>query len=71
MEAKQTYQIPTALGTTLPLTGQGLEQIADPITGEVIARFWNGNFVTVTHSHSQPRPAALMEESTVALLEIA
>lgn len=68
METKHTYQIGTALGTTLPLTGQGLEQIVDPISGEVIARFWNGNFVTHTPL-SQQAPAGLMEETTLVLME--
>lgn len=66
---KVTYQIATTLGTSLPLTGQGLEQIIDPISGETIARFWNGNFVALTHTHKAP--AALMEESTLILQEAA
>jgi hypothetical protein len=46
--SKEVYQIRAALGTTDGLTGQGEEWIIDPSTGETLARFWNGNFVTHT-----------------------
>lgn len=42
----EVYQIRAALGTTAGLTGVGEEWIVDPLTNEIIARFWNGNFVT-------------------------
>jgi hypothetical protein len=47
MDTKITYLIATTLGTTEGLTGIGLEQIVDSVSGETIARFWNGNLVTV------------------------
>ncbi len=63
------YQINAALSTSLPLLGVGDESIIDVVSGEVIARFWNGNFVSHL-SHTQA-PAGLMEESTLALQEAA
>jgi hypothetical protein len=48
----KTYQIRAALGTTEGLTGNGEEWIVDPVTEEVIARFWNGNFVCQSSSLS-------------------
>jgi hypothetical protein len=37
------YIIPVALSTTNGLTGIGEEWIIDAVTGELIARFYNGN----------------------------
>jgi hypothetical protein len=47
----QRYTVVATLGTTVGLTGHGEEWIIDPVTQEVIARFWNGNFVTSSLSH--------------------
>ena len=49
----EVYQIRAALGTTAGLTGVGEEWIVDPLTNEIIARFWNGNFVTLSRPLSQ------------------
>lgn len=41
-----SFTIKVAIATSIPLTGEGDECIVDS-TGEVIARFYNGNFITV------------------------
>lgn len=47
----ERYTVIVTLGTTVGLTGRGEEWIVDPVTQEVIARFWNGNFITSSLSH--------------------
>ncbi len=46
------YHIKAALSTSLPLSGIGDEAIIDIVTGEVIARFYNGNFVSTNINKS-------------------
>lgn len=45
MTHSTSITIKVAIATSIPLTGEGDECIVDS-TGEVIARFYNGNFVT-------------------------
>lgn len=67
MGTKVVYQINAALSTSLPLLGVGDESIIDIVSGEVIARFWNGNFVSHAPLTLTQAPAGLMEESTLVL----
>ena len=64
MGTKVVYQINAALSTSLPLVGVGDESIIDIVSGEVIARFWNGNFVSHTPLTLNP---GLKVESTIVL----
>lgn len=54
MENKERYTINAALSTSLPLSGVGDECIIDIVSGEVIARFYNGNFITASSSVKDP-----------------
>ena len=63
MGTKVVYQINAALSTSLPLLGVGDERIIDIVTGETIARFWNGNFVSAPLTLNP----GLMAESTIVL----
>lgn len=64
-----TYQIKTTLGTSLPLTGEGEEWIIDAVSGELIAKFWNGNLMTHSSLTLSQGSAALTEESTLVLTQ--
>ena len=66
----EVYQIRAALGTTEGLIGQGEEWIVDPLTNEIIARFWNGNFVTQTSTLSQGSGGP-MDGPTLPIIEAA
>lgn len=71
MNDKVTYQINTALGTTEGLTGIGLEQIVDAVSGEVIARFWNGSLSCMSNSSLSHTDAAQGCVATVIISEAA
>lgn len=43
------------------LTGKGTEYLTDPVTGEVMAQFQNGNLVSAGSSGSRPGASALSE----------
>lgn len=67
METQVTYQIRTALGTTEGLIGLGLEQIEDVVSGEVIARFWNGSLVSISSPSLSRAGDRLKDEPTLLL----
>lgn len=46
------------------LTGEGEEWLLDAVTGEILARFWNGNFLT-----TKPRMTGDAMEGTTLQLE--
>ncbi len=67
MGTKVLYKIPTALSTTLPLTGEGEEWVLDVVSGEMIARFWNGNLVSAECLSPHSTLSRLKEEPTLLL----
>jgi hypothetical protein len=65
MEAQGTYQI-RASDRIADLKGEGEELLLDGETGTILARFWNGNFATISHSLNRAGDR-LKDEPTLAL----
>lgn len=57
------HNMVTGVGELKYLTGVGLEQLVDPVTGEVMARFYNGSLTTIYIAGTEGQQTVVTKEA--------